>query len=442
VTALAQIIADADDRGHIVGTHHLSTNVFKYFANPMTLFSMQINVPLASVHQEALAARAQAVAASTGGNGFLTIYSENTVEKGSATSEVRSYIWEIAMAGVMPMRLGMDITKTPVATLQACHYQQQFMELTDVATMANADSLVFLGTKYVLADQGRSYIAYSPALSGDMGIKALTAGTYKLTWLDCTTGARVEQASVAVTGGDTGFARPSGIGTWCALWAIRTTTGGAGTMQWSTLGTSVTEGAASDTLTLSRSNGSTGAASVAWATANGTATQGGDYAPGSGTVTWAAGDAANRTVTIALLDDALVEGSETFAVNLSNASGAALGTTTAATVTIADNEQAANQAPVAQNQAIPAVSGQGLSISLLMADADGPGPYSYTITAEPTHGTLVGNANNNDWTYTPTAGYVGGDSFAWTVSDGALSSNTAVCTLTVSVASIGSSPSR
>ncbi|HAT09221.1 MAG TPA: hypothetical protein DCS97_01180, partial [Planctomycetes bacterium] len=149
------------------------------------------------------------------------------------------------------------------------------------------------------------------------------------------------------------------------------------------------------------------------------------------------GDAANKTVVIALLDDAVVEGSETFAVNLSNAAGAALGTTTAATVTIADNEVAVNQAPVAQNQAISAVSGMGVSISLLMADADGPGPYSYTITAQPTHGTLVGSAGNNDWTYTPTAGYVGSDSFTWTVSDGALTSNAAVCSLTVNSASTG-----
>jgi len=52
----------------------------------------------------------------------------------------------------------------------------------------------------------------------------------------------------------------------------------------------------------------------------------------------------------------------------------------------------------------------------------------------PTHGTLVGNSGNNDWTYTPTAGYVGSDIFSWTVSDGALSSNTAACTLTVSAA--------
>jgi Calx-beta domain/K319L-like, PKD domain len=61
---------------------------------------------------------------------------------------------------------------------------------------------------------------------------------------------------------------------------------------------------------------------VDFATADGTATAPGDYTPTSGTLTFAPGDT-SETVTVQTLDDVLVEGTETFSVILSNATGAA-----------------------------------------------------------------------------------------------------------------------
>ena len=58
--------------------------------------------------------------------------------------------------------------------------------------------------------------------------------------------------------------------------------------------------------------------SVDWATADGTARAGADYAAASGTLAFPAG-ATSRTVAVALLDDAIDEGSETFTLRLSNA---------------------------------------------------------------------------------------------------------------------------
>ena len=65
-------------------------------------------------------------------------------------------------------------------------------------------------------------------------------------------------------------------------------------------------------------------ATVSFATADGTATAGSDYVAASGTVTFTAGGPTTQTVTVLVNGDTLVEGSEAFFVNLSNASGATI----------------------------------------------------------------------------------------------------------------------
>ena len=78
-------------------------------------------------------------------------------------------------------------------------------------------------------------------------------------------------------------------------------------------------------VTLSRA--ASGAVTVDYATADGTAAAGEDYTATSGTLTFAAGEVA-KTVSVPVLDDAIDEGRETFRFSLSNAAG----------VTIADGE--------------------------------------------------------------------------------------------------------
>ena len=72
-------------------------------------------------------------------------------------------------------------------------------------------------------------------------------------------------------------------------------------------------------VTLSRAP--SGTVTVDYATSDGTATAGSDYTAASGTLTFAAGET-EKTVSVAVLDDAHDEGSETLGLTLSNASGA------------------------------------------------------------------------------------------------------------------------
>jgi hypothetical protein len=79
--------------------------------------------------------------------------------------------------------------------------------------------------------------------------------------------------------------------------------------------------------------------SVNFATANGTATvAGGDYAANSGTLSWIAGNMDPKTFDVTISNDATPEGSETVLLSLSGPTGSATLGTSAATLTIFDDD--------------------------------------------------------------------------------------------------------
>jgi len=113
----------------------------------------------------------------------------------------------------------------------------------------------------------------------------------------------------------------------------------AGEVQFSTTTYTGAENVTTIVITVTRTGVTTGAATVDVASANITATAGLDYtAIPTTTLSWTAGDAASKTINLAVLDDALVEGSETLSLTLSSPTGDTIGANSVATVTITDYE--------------------------------------------------------------------------------------------------------
>ena len=111
-----------------------------------------------------------------------------------------------------------------------------------------------------------------------------------------------------------------------------------GQLQFSAAAYNVDENAGSITVTVTRTEGSAGDVSIDYATADGIATAGMDYESASGTLSFIDGET-SQMFTVTILDDALVEGDESFTVTLSNPTGGAgLGSPATASVTILEDD--------------------------------------------------------------------------------------------------------
>ena len=107
--------------------------------------------------------------------------------------------------------------------------------------------------------------------------------------------------------------------------------------QWSV---SVLESAGSATIEVQRTDGSDGAVSVAYAVTGGTAVDGTDYQSVSGVLSWNDGDAANKTFTVPVFNNAVISDSKTVVITLASPTGGSvLGTNILTTLTIYDNDQ-------------------------------------------------------------------------------------------------------
>jgi hypothetical protein len=98
------------------------------------------------------------------------------------------------------------------------------------------------------------------------------------------------------------------------------------------------------------------------------------------------------------------------------------------TATVSITVNAVNDAPVANNQSVTTVAGTAVAVTLTASDVDN-GSLTYNVVNGPAHGSLSGTAPI--LTYTPNAGFTGGDSFTFKANDGALDSNAATVSITV-----------
>jgi plastocyanin len=111
---------------------------------------------------------------------------------------------------------------------------------------------------------------------------------------------------------------------------------GPGTIQLDPAAYTVNVSAGVVTVTVDRSGGSDGKASVKYATAPGTAKSGKDFTPRTGTLSWTAGNNDPKTIQIPVKKGSTPQPDKTFSVKLSKPTGAPIGAASA-TVTIHDD---------------------------------------------------------------------------------------------------------
>jgi hypothetical protein len=97
----------------------------------------------------------------------------------------------------------------------------------------------------------------------------------------------------------------------------------------------VAQAAGTFTVTVNRTVGTSGAVSVAYATANGTAAAGTDFTAANGTLHWASGDSTPKTFAVAISNATPFSGSKSFTVALSSpTTGVSLGSPSSASISI------------------------------------------------------------------------------------------------------------
>ncbi|MCH8121079.1 MAG: hypothetical protein IIC00_15310 [Planctomycetes bacterium] len=216
VKNIAAEIRAADDYDHVIAVHKLSGLDFSEFADAPSIdqFAIQYNQSSAdALHKGMVSAFKQA-------KGRYNLNMSEAAEYG--TGEIaRKKSWACAMGGAYVMILNMDIATTAKSDLKDCGSLVRFFESTNFNEMSPHDELRFAGTKYVLAQPGRSYIAYSPKLKREIGLKDMRRGTYEFRWFDCVTSKEVRQAEVKVKAGDQSWKKPGGIGRELAVYIRR-----------------------------------------------------------------------------------------------------------------------------------------------------------------------------------------------------------------------------
>ena len=155
-----------------------------------------------------------------------------------------------------------------------------------------------------------------------------------------------------------------------------------------------------------RMGGSSGAASVNYATANGSAVAGRDSTATSGSLSWASRDATSKTVSVAVSNATPYTGNEDVGVALSGATGSTMGTPSSSTVSV-----------VGDATAPPPTTG---------------GPCAKSSSSWTTTGAFDSKAygnyfvNNNNWGGTPGQQFWSNDENCWGVTTSATSDRSAI----------------
>jgi hypothetical protein len=194
-----------------------------------------------------------------------------------------------------------------------------------------------------------------------------------------------------------------------------------GVVEFSTSQIAVTEGDPV-VLTVLRTGGFAGDASVDFATREGTATAGDDYESAAGTRYWVDGEETVELIEIETLSDNQVEGDETFFVTLSAPAGTELGTIPEVTVTIEESVEAPRVVSTSPPDGADDVS-LNRSISVTFSEAMDRSPTEAAFSASPDPGCVFSwNSASTTLTCDPQGDLDPSTSYQVTIGTGAQSS--------------------
>ncbi|MBL0040820.1 MAG: hypothetical protein IPP28_07185 [Xanthomonadales bacterium] len=167
-----------------------------------------------------------------------------------------------------------------------------------------------------------------------------------------------------------------------------------GTLQFSAATYSVGEAGVQATITVTRTGGSSGAVGVTYASSDGSATiAGNDYTAAGGTLSWLAGDVADKTFTVPINNDSTDEPDETVNLALSlPTGGAALGAPSTSVLTITDDDLPSVNGSLQFSAATYAVGESGVAATITVTRTGGSsGPVGVTYATTDGTATIAGS---------------------------------------------------
>ncbi|MGH2757751.1 MAG: Calx-beta domain-containing protein, partial [Actinomycetota bacterium] len=245
----------------------------------------------------------------------------------------------IALAGTLAV-VGLQLVPSPALAADTVAFSAETYSRAENASPASltvqadspvlSDSTVDYTTSDGSASAGSDYTAQSGTLIFSTGSITRTI-TVPLTDDPNIEGDETFTVTLSNATGDFTLDSPS-----TATVTIQDNDGGQ-TLAFNATNVTIGEGGGPAILTVTRSGGSTGNATVNYTSSPGTATSPSDYASTAGTLIFTAGET-SENISVPITNDSATESDETFTVTLSSPNGAALGSPSASTVTIADDD--------------------------------------------------------------------------------------------------------
>jgi len=187
------------------------------------------------------------------------------------------------------------------------------------------------------------------------------------------------------------------------------------------------EGTASATVQLDLSTASSSAVTVSYTATGGTASGSGtDYTLGSGTFTIPAGSTSSTLSFATIVDDSIAESGETIEITLSSPSGATLGSQTAHTFTITDNDTA-SLSP--STQTVSGTVGSSITATTAYTATSFSGTLSYAVSPALPSGLSL-NSSTGVVSGTPSASQ---SATSYTVTGTGSGSGSATATISITV---------